>query len=366
MSTRRMLLKQLGLGLAGLSSLPLKSFALEAEFLGKYLPNGSPIRLSSNENPYGPSPEAIKAMQAKIVLSNRYNWDLGNALRESLALKNQVSADNILLGAGSTEMLGLILRFAAQKKGNIILPEPSYNYWAEAAPLLGLQNISVPLTKKKEVELSSILKKMNLSTRLIYICNPNNPTGTVCDHAGLTAFIKEASKKALVLVDEAYIEYSGQPSVCHLVKENKNLAVVRTFSKVHGLAGARVGYVIAHAATIEKFSQLQPWPNGSTSAVSLAAALASLKDEAFSNESKLKNEAAKLYTIAELEKIGLPCIPSSSNFLYFSLANYKDDYFNRLKNRQIAGTKFYEEAGKWTRITIGTMEEMQQFIAALV
>mgnify|MGYP003497650110 FL=1 len=169
----------------------------------------------------------------------------------------------------------------------------------------------------------------------------------------------------MVVVDEAYIDYSGEPSVCDLVKENKNLAVVRTFSKIHGLAGARVGYLMAHTTSIEKISRLQSWPNGSTSVASLAGAMASLKDEVFIPESRQKNEAAKKLTVTELEKMGLHPIPSFSNFLYFSLSNYKDDYFGRLKAEQIIGTKIYEEEGRWTRITIGGMDEMQQFIAAL-
>ena len=167
------------------------------------------------------------------------------------------------------------------------------------------------------------------------------------------------------MIDEAYIDFSGQESVCKLVMENKNLVIAKTFSKIYGLAGARVGYAIANDSTLEQISLLQSWPNGGISAVSVAAALASLQDENFVKETFSLNEKAKQYTIQQLKLLKIPCIPSCSNFIYFSLADYKKDFFEQLKNNNISGTKIYEENGKWSRITIGTMDEMQKFISAL-
>ena len=364
-TNRRNWLRQLSIVTAGLSVGPIKAFASPSHHYFTKHKNDSTIILRSNENPYGPSPLARLAMTDYINSSNRYNWNLGSELITALAKKNDVAAGNILLGSGSTEILDLTVRFAAQQKGNFIIADPSYGYWTDTAQKLGLTKIIVSLTADKKHDLSAILKAIKPNTRLVYLCNPNNPTGTICEQDALIKFITEATKKTLVLIDEAYIDFSGQESVCKLVMENKNLVIARTFSKIYGLAGARIGYGIANDGTLEQISQLQSWANGGISVVSIAAALASLQDESFVKETFSLNEKAKQYTLQQLELLKIPGIPSYSNFIYFSLANYKKDFFEQLKNNNIYGTKIYEENGKWSRITIGTMDEMQKFISAL-
>ena len=364
-TNRRNWLRQLSIVTAGLSVGSLKTFASPSHHYFKKNPGDLSIILRSNENPYGPSPLARLAMTDHINSSNRYNWNLGFELIIALAKKNDVAAGNILLGSGSTEILDLTVRFAARQKGNFIIADPSYGYWTDAAQKLGLTKIAVPLTTDKKHDLSAISKAIKSNTRLVYLCNPNNPTGTICERDALVKFITEATKKTLVLIDEAYIDFSGQESVGKLVRENKNLVIAKTFSKIYGLAGARIGYGMANDNTLEQISLLQSWPNGGISVVSVAAAIASLKDENFVKETFLLNEKAKQYTIRQLELLKIPCIPSYSNFIYFSLTNYKKDFFEQLKNNNIYGTKIYEENGKWSRITVGTMNEMQKFINAL-
>jgi histidinol-phosphate aminotransferase len=364
-SNRRLWLKQIGLGVAGIGLANFKSFASPTQDFFTISPDNLPIKLSSNENPYGPSPLARTAMLDNINISNRYNWQLTSELIETLAKKNNVAADNILMGAGSTEILDLVARFSALKKGSLIIADPSYAYWTNTAQKLGLIKITVPLTADKKLNLDAMLKAIKPDTKLIYVCNPNNPTGTICDRNKLIKFITEATKKAMVLVDEAYIEFTDQQSLSSLVIENKNLVVAKTFSKIYGLAGARIGYAIANTKTIEQLSELQSWVNGSISVPSTAAALASLKDEKFASDTYSLNQKARQFTIEQLEKLNLVCIPSYSNFIYFSLTNYKKDFFEQLKTNNIIGTKIYEEQGKWTRITVGTMQEMQKFISAI-
>ncbi len=364
-TNRRLWLKQIGLSVAGIGLANVKTFATPTQAFFKIGSEGLPIKLSSNENPYGPSPLARAAMVESLNISNRYNWQLTAELIETIAKKDNVTADNILMGAGSTEILDLVARFAALKKGSLIIAEPSYGYWTETAQKLGLKKITVPLTIDKKLNLDAMLKAIRPDTKLIYVCNPNNPTGTICDRNKLINFINEATKKAIVLVDEAYIDFTDQQSLSTLAIENKNLIIAKTFSKIHGLAGARIGYGIANAKTIEQLSELQSWVNGSISVASTAAALASLKDEKFVSDTYSLNEKTRKYTVDELEKLHLVCIPSNSNFIYFSLANYKKDFFEQLKANNIIGTKIYEAQGKWTRITVGTKQEMQQFIAAI-
>lgn len=362
---RRNWLKQLGIGVSGIGLAQLNIFASPTADFFESLAGEATINLNSNENPYGPSPLARAAMAKSINSSNRYNWQLTTDLVESLAKKNKVSAENILIGAGSTEIIDLVVRLSAATKGNLVTANPSYDNWIFTAKKLGLQAIKVPLNANKELNLEAMLQAINSDTRLVYVCNPNNPSGTICAYNQLLNFINEASKKAIVLVDEAYLDFSKETSLGPLVLGNKNLIVVKTFSKLHGLAGARIGYAIGNATTLEQLGALQSWVSGSISVVSAAAAAASLTDEKFMAETTALNEQVKKYSIEQLKQLNLACIPSHANFLYFSLANYKQDYFQKLSSNNIIGTRIYEEAGLWTRITIGTREEMERFIGVV-
>lgn len=366
MNNRRNWLKQISLGTIGLGFCQFEAFAKNpAE---NYIPSSldkSPILLRSNENPYGPSPLARIAMAKSVNSSNRYAWNLYPELISTIAKKNNVSDSNIMLGAGSTEILDLVLQYTALQKGNFIIAETTYDYWTDPFKKLGLKKITVPLTKNKKHDLTAMLKAIDSDTKMIYICNPNNPTGTICDRENLISFIKEATKKAIVFVDEAYIDFTKEQSLCNLILENKNLIVTKTFSKMYGLAGARIGYAVANASTIDELNALKSSPGLSISAVSTAGAIASLNDEKFIKEVYSTNEEVKKYTTDQLTLLNLTCIPSYSNFIYFSLENYRKDYFKQLEANNIMGTRIYEENGKWTRITIGTMKEMQQFIEAI-
>ena len=305
-TNRRKWLKQIGLGVAGIGVARLQTFASPANDLLKYNPNDLPIKLSSNENPYGPSPLARNAMIENINISNRYNWQLTSELIDTLAKNHQVTADNILMGAGSTEILNLTVRFAALKKGSFIIADPSYGYWTAAAQKSGLEKITVSLAKDKRLNLAAMLKAIKPDTRLIYVCNPNNPTGTICDKDELVTFINEATKQAMVLVDEAYIDFTDQKSLATLATDNKNLIIAKTFSKIYGLAGARVGYAIGNVTTLGELGELgelQSWANGSVSVPSAAAALASLKDEKFVTETYSLNKKTRQYTIDTTSKI---------------------------------------------------------------
>lgn len=366
MSTnRRSWLKQIGLGLAGVSMAPLENIAGTFSGWSPDKSDNKPIRLVANENPYGPSPLARKAMAESIVFSNRYNGEQLNTLIALVAQKNKVRAENILMSAGSTEILDMMARLAALKKGNIVVPSPTFDYFTGAAQHIGLAKITVPLTADKKIDLQAVLNAVTPATSLIYICNPNNPTGTICQRDALVQFVKEASQKTMILLDEAYLDFTEEQSLSELVLQNRNLVIAKTFSKIYGLAGARAGYAIAHAETIDAIARLQSWPNGSISVVSTAAALASLQDEHFVKEVYTKIHQSRKYTIEKLEKMGIPCIPSSTNFIYFSLLSYTKDFFEQLKQHNIIGTRIYEENGKWSRITVGTQAEMEKFITAI-
>lgn len=367
LSNRRIWLKQMGLGALSIGALRLDGFAENPSAYTFRNPAAGdhPIRLSSNENPYGPSPMARAAMSEYISASNRYSWELGPELIAALAQKNQLAAGHLMLGTGSTEVLDLASRLAALNKGSFIMSFPTYPFWSATLENLGLKKISIPLTADKKNDLSAMLNAIQPDTQLIYLCNPNNPTGTICKHDELVHFVQEASKKAWVLIDEAYIDFTSEPSLSYLVTENKKLVIARTFSKIYGLAGARIGYAMANPATIEQLSRMQSWPNGGISVVSAAAALASLKDEKFVKETHALNQKARSFTIEQMERLHIPCITSYTNFIYFSLVNHQQDFFAQLKQHNIAGTGIYEEQGKWSRITVGTLPEMQKLVNAI-
>lgn len=365
-ANRRTWLRQIGLGMAGLGLAPLKSFALPGtSAFSEIFPDDNITRLSSNENPYGPSPAAIAAMTEALKNSNRYNWNYSSNLMQAIAQKHQLQEDNVLISAGSTELLDLQARYFGAGKGSFVISEPTYAYWAKAAIAAGYNKISVPLTASKKQDLSAILSAIRPDTNMVYLCNPNNPTGTVIPDKELTDFIGEASKKLTVVIDEAYLDYTDQPSAARLVPGNKNLVIIKTFSKIYGLAGARIGYLLAHEDTTAKLSATKTWANGDISLASRVAAITSLNDTSFLSSCSQQNSAVRASSIQRLEKLGLRCIPSSTNFIYFSLEKYGKDYFDILKQHNIQGTFLYEETGKWTRITVGTEAEMDRFFQAI-
>ena len=191
-TNRRHWLKKIGIGVAGIGLTNFNSFALplETENLSSSLKNDDDlIFLRSNENPYGPSPLARKAFAENVNISNRYNWDIEAKIISAIALKNSVKDENILLGAGSTEILDLVAKFVSLDKGNYVIADPSYDYWTVTLDNLGLTKNRVPLTTDKKINLQAMLEAVNQNTKLVYICNPNNPTGTICEREALIEFV---------------------------------------------------------------------------------------------------------------------------------------------------------------------------------
>lgn len=367
-TNRRLWLKKIGLGAAGIGLTNFNSIAapLAADHLNSSLKEDDRlIYLRSNENPYGPSPLARKAFADNVNVSNRYHWDLEPQIISDLAKRNSVKVENIFLGAGSTEILDLVAKMVSLDKGNYVIADPSYDYWTVTLDYLGLTKNKVPLTADKKINLEAMSQAVNQDTKLVYICNPNNPTGTICERETLIEFVAKISQNTIVLIDEAYLEYTKQQSLSAIVNDHKNIIIVKTFSKIYGLAGARIGYAIANKTLIDILANSQSNTNNSVSVLSKMAAIASLKDDKFISSCYSLNENARQYTISELQKLNCECISSNSNFIYFSIAKYKKDYFNQLEINRIQGGRIYEEQGQWTRITVGTMDEMIKFIDAL-
>ena len=358
---RRDWLKTAFLGSAALTLSPLEFLANETPNFNELKNSNETIRLCFNENPFGTSPKALEAMQKSLSLSSRYDFKLADVLCEKIAGNNNVKKENILVSAGSSFLLELITKYVSLDKGHIIIPDPSFTIFAPIAEFLGMSKSVIPLNDKKKIDLEKMKSSIQKDTKLIYICNPNNPTGDLLSRHEIENFIKSIPDNIIILVDEAYIEFTTQKSLSDLVDVYKNLIVTRTFSKLYGFAGARLGYAIGHPKMIENLKKLQSWSGAEISVVTMAGAIAAMDDQEFITKVLDNNKKVKDFTISEFNIRGIKTIPSSANFVYFSLENYKSDYFKKLKEAKILGGKTYEEKGKWTRISLGTIEEMRKY-----
>jgi histidinol-phosphate aminotransferase len=359
-SSRRQWLKTTAVAVTGFSIAP-SLFANERE---KYRSAGI-ILLNSNENAYGPSAATKKAMADALVRSNRYADDDIPILKQQIANHWNVGRENLLMGAGSSEILGLSSMLISSVKGNIITAEPSYRVWNGQAEAFGLQFKRIPLASDRTLDLAAMLSAIDKDTRMVYVCNPNNPIGTYVEDHLLRNFVIECSKKCLVLVDEAYTEFANIPSLKDIAITNPNVIVAKTFSKIYGLAGARIGYAIAHASTIQKLSSFQPWTDMSLSMASCAAASAALKDQAFVNECREKTAKAREMCYSCFADLKLDYIKSHTSFILFNIDKIGSDFSQKMLAKNIYVQYRDHFGGKWSRVSMGTVEEIQTFCSTL-
>ena len=358
---RRSWLKQTSLALAGLGLSPILKAGAERKFFSP----ANPIWLNSNENAYGPSTLAQKAILNTYKNSNRYPDDYLPLLKKKIAEHWSVGSESILLGAGSSDIIGLACQHTAKTKGHIVTAEPSYRVWNNQASSFGLSFKRIPLNDEKKSDVAKMVDSLDNDTRMIYFCNPNNPTGTFVEPEHLKDQAAAAAEKTFVFIDEAYTEYAGLPSLATWAVKNPNVVVAKTFSKVYGLAGARVGYAIAHPNTIKSLSSYQPWPDAGVSMVSCNAAMASLDDADFVSHCREKAKTAREMCYDCFKKFSLDYIPSSTNFILFNIDKLKGDFTSLMQAKNIY-VQFREHfGGKWCRVSMGTIEEMQQFCDAL-
>ena len=222
-------------------------------------------------------------------------------MQKEIALKTKTYC----WGAGSTEILDLVAKLVLLDKGNYVIADPSYEYWTVTLDYLGLTKNKVPLTTDKKINLQAMLEAVNKDTKLVYICNPNNPTGTICEREALVEFVTKISQNTIVLIDEAYLDFTKQQSLSNTINDHKNIIIVKTFSKIYGLAGARIGYAIANKTIIDNLANSQSNTNNSVSVLSKLAAIASLKDDKFISNCYLLNENVRQYTYQRTPKIKL-------------------------------------------------------------
>lgn len=363
-SNRRNWLKQSTLAAMGLG-FSMRSMAGEDYLPFRFDANPALLNLGSNENPYGISALAREAIKEVMPYANRYssNAPLVKPFRQELAAYYGVQADQVLITAGSGEGLKLLARHYSN--GTIVTATPTFGILPATAKRIGTKVVEIPLTDDKVHDLPAMLKAVTNETSLVYVVNPANPTGTVVHPDTLKQFCQEASKKAVVLIDEAYIDFLNPPynvSMISLVHSNPNIIVMGTFSKIHGMAGLRTGYIFAHATTIAKledsyFDNTQY----AVSNLSQYAAMASLKDPAHREMTKEKNAAARQYTYDVLSGMRFRCIPSFTNFMFFKLDDYPGDFANDMLQKSVILRSNTYPDGKWARVSFSTMDDMRQF-----
>jgi histidinol-phosphate aminotransferase len=322
------------------------------------------VRLSANENPYGPSAKAHEAMKNAHPMCNRYPDEGNDVLIDKIAKINNVSREQIVLGDGSSEILKLCAEtFTGPTQGKLIAADPTFEAILEYSKACGAEVVKVPLTSSYTHD----LEKMGASAQkgLVYVCNPNNPTASITPKNDLREFIAKTSPETMILVDEAYFHYADSPdyeSVIPLVKDHPNLIVARTFSKIYGMAGLRCGYCVAQPETIKRMHGFQMWD--SVNVMALAAASASLDDVDQVNNGRKVNSEAKSFTISELDKMGLKQIPSQANFIMFDCKRPVVPIIKAMKERNVQVGRLFPALPNHMRLTIGKKSEMESFVTA--
>ncbi len=324
-------------------------------------------RLNANENPFGPSPKAKLAIENALATSYQYPFMYARQLSDKIAEYEGIKSENILLSAGSSGLLLAAATYFSKTPGsNIVSGDPSYDDLPGKAARIGTKWVKVPLTADYKLDLDAMEKAVDANTSLVYICNPNNPTATVLDIEKLKSFVDRVSVKTTVFIDEAYIDYLEDPkanSLISTIKTGKNIIVARTFSKLYGFAGLRVGYIVAQPDMIKKLSVLTEGSNA-ISTTSVQAALVSYGDTGFLKEALEKTWVSKNYLYDVLKKEGYSYVPSSANFVIFPVKIDSLQFVQEMNKRGV-GVRPWKFAGKnWCRVSVGRMDEMQAFAAA--
>ena len=324
----------------------------------------SPLPLHWNENPFGPSPKAVQAVAEVMTKANRYPDDMVVELKEILANKYALRNDQVLLTNGSTEILGLVGQQIGFDKGELVIPSPSFPTMAMFAAGSGATIKTVPLTKNKVIDLDQTLAAISEKTKVVFICNPNNPTSTEVNNSDLKAFCRAVPKNVLVFIDEAYIEYSklgAAGSMIPLVNELPNLMVCRTFSKAYGMAGLRLGYAISSKQHIDTLKSRYVGAEFATGWPALVAAKATMEDVDFMAKGVQKNQEGRDLVYRAFDKWGVAYSPSATNFLYVESKYFVPDVREKLKAKNILITKWPDMVDH-IRISISEPAHMSQFV----
>jgi len=371
--SRRRFTELVGLGVAGSLARRADAFTRDqtpAPAVAPHAPNDVPpaplARLDSNENPYGPSPAAREAISRSLDTYGRYPDTAEERMREAIALHHGVGVTQVVLGCGSGEILRMAdLAFLPAGKG-VVAAEPTFEAVLRYAKVMQADAITVPLTPDFRHDLTKMAGSCTERTGVVYVCNPNNPTGTIVRGGELEPFLKRLGPWTIAVVDEAYHHFVEDPryrSAMDLVPRFANLVVVRTFSKIYGMAGLRLGYAVASEPVIAAMAR-HALPSNANAAV-LEAALAGLAAPDHATRQRAMFTDTRRRLCAEFEKDGRRYIPSETNFVMVHMGADVELLIRRFTDRRILVGRRFAAMPEWLRVSLGTPQEMQLFVAAL-
>ena len=325
-----------------------------------------PLQLNWNENPLGMAPAARKAATEAVAVGHRYPDALRGQLIEALAAQHRVCTDSVVLGNGSTEILQIATQAFAARQPMLVMAKPTFSIILRYQRPFNYQIEQVPLDDRFAHDLGQMKAKAKAGPALIYVCNPNNPTGTLTPSKEVDRWIAESGEDVLFLIDEAYFDYvkdSSYWSASRWVTERENVVVTRTFSKIYGMAGMRLGYALAHPRTADWLRSFTPTDNANGPA--LAAGLASVEDENWLEASFEANRRAKQITLSCLEDLGVEALPSHTNFVMHRIEGQLDLYIGRMRQAGIRVGRPFPPMLSYNRLTLGLPTQMEQFCGVL-
>ncbi|MBE3557006.1 MAG: histidinol-phosphate transaminase [Firmicutes bacterium] len=324
------------------------------------------IKLASNENPFGTSPLVKQTLRQEVDQLHRYPDGAGSALREALAAHWNVTPENVLLGNGTDEILQFLCRAFLVPGTNAVMADPTFSRYEAEVRLCGAEARKVPLRDGVH-DLMAMLAAIDERTRIVWVCNPNNPTGTYVSHDALAAFIASVPARCLVVLDEAYVEYADAPDFPDSValwREHPNLVILHTFSKIYGLAALRIGYALLDEALADLLNrEREPF---NTNRLAQRAALAALQDQDFVRICKKRTQTGKEQLYEAFDRMQLHYLPSQANFVLVYLPQSDQQVAQRLL-RQGVIVRAGEALGvpQALRVTIGSAQENERFINVL-
>jgi histidinol-phosphate aminotransferase len=324
------------------------------------------IKLASNENPLGPSPLAVEAAKKALAGANRYPDGGGQYLREALSKRHQIPPDNIILGNGSTDLIDLSARLVLRAGGCGVTSYGSFPLYGIAIHATGARYVEIPM-REYAFDLEGMARDLPAETKIVFLANPNNPTGTMFTADDFEEFLERAPEQVLVVLDEAYCDYVERANYSRsieAVRGGRNVIVLRTFSKVYGLAGLRIGYGIGPAALLNEMNKIRGPFN--TSCAAQAGGLAALDDAAHVRRSIEANRAGMAQLTAGLQELGVRFVPSFGNFLFVEFESDAEWIAEGLlKGGVIVRPMRWMGFAKAIRVSVGTAEENKRFLQTL-
>ena len=361
--TRRQFTSALGAGFgAALVDPPLGS----ARAASVPVATGEPILLNSNENPYGPAPSALDAMTKAERGAARYPDAAEQRLAEAIGRLHGVEPDRVVLGCGSGEVLQMADMAFLGPGRKVVVAEPTFEAVLGYAKVTKAEPVKVPLTADYRHDLPHMAAACDAGTGLVYVCNPNNPTGTIVTRDELGFFLERVPRTVTVLLDEAYYHFVADPryaSGFEWMGKAPNLVVVRTFSKAYGMAGMRLGYAVASHENAAALRAHAAWSNAN--AAVLAAALASLAEADHVSRQRTLNRETRDWLCRELDRDGRRYIPSHTNFLMLDAGGDVAPLIEAFRARRILVGRKFPSLPNWLRVSMGTRTEMEAFVDAM-